>query len=129
MQHLTRSLCSGSITEPSTLVRIVPPQCSTSVLSPRGCDHLCFSLCIRTTGSCSSVRKPASNSCPLYAGRRPPSNPISCRLFSEVPFASDFDGIVVFTTRDRRGCLRSSHSPSAARFSPYFSSNAHDHDS
>ena len=31
MQHLTRSLCSSSITEPSSLVRIDPPQCSTSV--------------------------------------------------------------------------------------------------
>ena len=31
MQHLTRSLCSSPITEPSTLLRIVPPQCPTSV--------------------------------------------------------------------------------------------------
>jgi hypothetical protein len=39
----------------SSLVRVVPPQCSTSVRSPRGCNHLCFSLCIGTTGSCSSA--------------------------------------------------------------------------
>ena len=52
--HLTRSLCSDSITESSSLVRIDPPQCSTSVLSPRGFNHLCFSLCIEATGSCSS---------------------------------------------------------------------------
>jgi hypothetical protein len=45
---------------------------------------------------------------PLYAGRRLPSIQISGRLFSEVPFASDFDGIVVFTTRDRKVCSRSS---------------------
>ena len=50
----TRSLCSSSITEPSSLVRIDPPQCSTSVLSPRGFNHLCFSLCIEATGSCIS---------------------------------------------------------------------------
>src|SRR5438045_1251312 len=32
---------------PSSLLRIDPPQCSASVLLPRGFDRLCFSLVIR----------------------------------------------------------------------------------
>jgi hypothetical protein len=42
--HLTRPLCSSSITEPSLLLRVGPPQCSASVLSPRGFGRLSFSL-------------------------------------------------------------------------------------
>ncbi|ACE93831.1 hypothetical protein AMK01_PB00134 (plasmid) [Rhizobium sp. N6212] len=34
--HLIRSLCSGPITGPSTLIRIGPPQSPASVLSPYG---------------------------------------------------------------------------------------------
>lgn len=33
--------------QPSSLLRVGPPQCSASVLSPRGFCHLCFSLRIR----------------------------------------------------------------------------------
>ena len=51
-----------------------PSKCSAWVLSPRGFRRLCFSLHIGATGSCSSARKPASASRPLYAGRRLPSN-------------------------------------------------------
>jgi hypothetical protein len=40
---------------PSSLLRVAPPQRSVSVLSPRGCCHLCFSLCIRVAGSRSSA--------------------------------------------------------------------------
>ena len=32
---------------PSSLIRVGPPQCPASVLSPRGFSHLCFSLGIR----------------------------------------------------------------------------------
>src|SRR5438270_1540598 len=42
--------------EPSSLIRVGPPQCSASVRSPRGFGRLGFSLRIRATGSCSSTR-------------------------------------------------------------------------
>src|ERR1700687_6158900 len=42
--------------EPSSLLRVGPPQCSASVRSPRGFGRLDFSLRIRATGSCSSAR-------------------------------------------------------------------------
>ena len=70
---LTRSLCSSPITEPSSLLRIGPPQCFASVLSPHGFRHLCFSLGIEATGSCSSAKKPAPDSRPLHAGRCRPT--------------------------------------------------------
>src|SRR5437016_10664307 len=56
--------------EPSSLIRVGPPQCSASVRSPRSFGRLGFSLTplnIRATGSCSSTRQPASASRPLYA--------------------------------------------------------------
>ena len=53
--------------EPSSLLRVGPPQGSASVRSPRGCRRLGFSLRIRATGSCSSAQQPASASRPLYA--------------------------------------------------------------
>ena len=63
--------------EPSSLLRVGPPQCSASVRSPRGFGRLGFSLNIRATGSCSSAQQPASASRPLYAGRRPLSHQAS----------------------------------------------------
>ncbi len=72
--------------EPSSLVRIGPPQCSASVLLPRNFLRLCFSLCIGATGSCSSATAPASDSRPFNPGRRPdhglrdaPSRPVDGR--------------------------------------------------
>ena len=44
-------LCSNSITEPSTLLRVAPPLCPASVLSLLWVLHLSFSLVIRATGS------------------------------------------------------------------------------
>ena len=41
-------------------------------LASRFFGRLCFSLRIGATGSCSFAQKPASDSRPLYAGRRPP---------------------------------------------------------
>jgi hypothetical protein len=61
----------ATITGPSSLLRVGPPQCSASVLSPRGFGRLSFSLNIGATGSRSSVQPPASASRPLYAGRHP----------------------------------------------------------
>ena len=96
--HLIRSLCSGPITAPSSLLRIGPPQCSASVLSPRGCRHLGFSLDSGATGSRSSAREPVSASRPLYAGRRLPSHQAPGRLvpgdgvtpgFDDGPLAND----------------------------------------
>ena len=75
----------------SSLLRVGPPQCSASVRSPRGARHLCFSLCIGTTGSRSSAQKPGSVSRPLYAGRRMPSTQVSGTLFPEGRFASGSD--------------------------------------
>jgi hypothetical protein len=102
---LTRSLCSSSITEPSSLLRIGPPQCFASVLSPHGFHHLCFSLGIEATGSCSSAKKPASDSRPLHAGRRPPSHQAPDRLIPEGPYAPGFDDIWIFNDASSMGLL------------------------
>src|SRR5260221_4024505 len=82
--------------EPSSLLRIGPPQCSASVLSPRGFRRFGFSLAIRATGSCSSAQKPASDSRPLYACRRPPSHHAPGRLIPERSKASGFDDAMIF---------------------------------
>src|SRR5215469_7245943 len=89
--RLTRPLCSSPITGPSSLVRVGPPQCSASVLLPRGFGRLRFSLCIGATGSCSSVQSPASDSRLLYAGRHPPSHQAPSGFIPEEIFASGFD--------------------------------------
>ncbi len=68
--HLTPPLRSTSITEASTLLRTAPPQCAASVLKPLWVRHLGVSLNIRTTGSRSSIGKPSTESCLLYAGHR-----------------------------------------------------------
>ena len=77
--------------EPSSLIRVGPPQCSASVRSPRGFGRLGFSLRIRATGSCSSTRQPASASRPLYAGRRPLSHQAPRGLVPGKPYAPGFD--------------------------------------
>jgi hypothetical protein len=102
---LTRSLCSSPITGPSSLLRIGPPQCFASVLSPHGFRHLCFSLGIEATGSCSSAKKPASDSRPLHAGRRPPSHQAPDRLIPEGPYAPGFDDIWIFNDASSMGLL------------------------
>src|SRR4030042_2873160 len=48
---MIQPLHSLSITETSTLLRVGPPLCPASVLSPLWVLHLGFSLTIRTTGS------------------------------------------------------------------------------
>jgi hypothetical protein len=102
---LTRSLCSSPITEPSSLLRIGPPQCFASVLSPHGFRHLCFSLGIEATGSCSSAKKSASDSRPLHAGRRPPSHQAPDRLIPEEPYAPGFGDIWIFNDASSMGLL------------------------
>src|SRR5450759_2219716 len=91
--------------EPSSLLRIGPPQCSASVLSPRGFRRLGFSLGIRATGSCSSAQKPASESRPLYAGRRLPSHQDTDRLVPEVETASGFDDAMGLNDASSMGSL------------------------
>jgi len=79
MQHLMRSLCSGSITEPSTLVQIAPSQFSTSVrfasrlrplvLSPFALERLVLAVPFKSlrqihapftpVAACSVIRCPA----------------------------------------------------------------------
>jgi hypothetical protein len=77
--------------EPSSLLRVGPPQCSASVRSPRGCGRLGFSLRIRATGSCSSAQQPASASRPLYAGRRPLSHQAPRGLVPDRLYTPGFD--------------------------------------
>jgi hypothetical protein len=89
----------------SSLIRSSPPQCFASVLSPRGFRHLCFSLGIETTGSCSSAKKPASASRPLYAGRHLSSHQAPDRLIPEGPYASGFDDIRIFNDACSVGSL------------------------
>jgi hypothetical protein len=69
-------------------------------------------------GSCSSTRKPASDSRPPYAGRRLPGNQVPGRLVPEEVCASGFDGIECFSTHHRRVCLRSSLGRLPARVIP-----------
>src|SRR5437879_5546660 len=89
--RLIRPLCSSPITGPSSLIRVGPPQCSASVLSPPGFGRLGFSLHIGATGSCSSVQSPASVSRPLYAGRHPPSHQAPRGFIPVELHASGFD--------------------------------------
>jgi hypothetical protein len=77
--------------EPSSLLRVGPPQCSASVRSPHGFGRLGLSLHIGTTGSCSSTRQPASASRPLHADRRPLSHQAPRGLIPGEPYAPGFD--------------------------------------
>ena len=68
--RLTSPLRSITITVTSSLIRATPPQCLASVLRFLWVLHLNGSLCIKATGSRSSVRKPESDSRHLHAGHR-----------------------------------------------------------
>ena len=74
----------------SSLVQDGPSQCSALDFSPRSFYYLSFYLGIGTTGSHSSTQEPGSDSRPLYAGRRPPSNQVSGRLVPGVLPAPGF---------------------------------------
>src|ERR1039457_6828733 len=87
---------------PSSLIRIGPPQCSASVLSPHGFRRFDFSLGIRATGSCSSAQQPVSASRPLYAGRRPPNHQAPGGLIPGELHDPGFDDACFLTTRLRR---------------------------
>jgi hypothetical protein len=89
--------------EPSSLLRVGPPQCSASVRSPRGFGRLGFSLNIRATGSCSSAQQPASASRPLYAGRRPRSHQAPCGLVPGGLYAPGFDDTYLLNDASSKG--------------------------
>jgi hypothetical protein len=84
---------------------IAPTNRAASALSPHGFRHLCFSLGIEATGSFSAAKKPASDSRPLHAGRRPPSHQAADRLIPEEPYAPGFGDIWIFNDASSMGLL------------------------
>jgi hypothetical protein len=61
--------------------------------------HLDFFLCIKATGSRSSLEKPESDSRHLYAGHHPPNNQVAGGfILGELP-APSFDVLVTVSTR------------------------------
>src|SRR6267378_268874 len=116
--------------EPSSLVRVGPPQCSASVRSPRGFRRLGFFLRIRATGSCSSAQQPASASRPLYAGRRPHSHQAPRGLFPGGLYAPGFDDTCLLNDASSKGSLSFvSRMLTCTSLFSRFSSNAHHHGS
>src|SRR5467141_383854 len=116
--------------EPSSLVRVGPPQCSASVRSPRGFRRLGFFLRIRATGSCSSAQQPASASRPLYAGRRPHSHHAPRGLFPGGLYAPGFDDTCLLNDASSKGSLSFvSRMLTCTSLFSRFSSNAHHHGS
>src|SRR5467141_2533781 len=114
--------------EPSSLVRVGPPQCSASVRSPRGFGRLGFSLRIRATGSCSSAQQPASASRPLYAGRRPHSHQAPRGPFPGGLYAPGFDDTCFLNDASSKGSLSFvSRMLTCTGLFPRFYSNAHHH--
>src|SRR2546425_3155 len=112
--------------EPSSLVRVGPPQCSASVRSPRGFGRLGFSLRIRATGSCSSAQQPASASRPLYAGRRPHSHQAPRGLVPGGLYAPGFDDTCFLNDASSKGSLSFvSRMLTCTSFFSRFYSNAH----
>src|SRR6267142_2324817 len=116
--------------EPSSLLRVGPPQCSASVRSPRGFGRLGFFLNIRATGSCSSAQQPASASRPLYAGRRPLSHQAPRGLVPGGLYARGFDDTYLLHDASSKGSLSFvSRMLTCTGLYPRFSSNAHHHGS
>ena len=128
--HLARSLRSSPITGPSSLLRIGPPQCSASVLSPHGFRRLCFSLNIRAL----VPAVPRKSQHPTHA----PSTPVAvCPVIRRLTDLSQkgFTLLVLttpsfLTTRLRWVHFRSSFGCTPARgLALSFCSNAHHHGS
>jgi hypothetical protein len=116
--------------EPSSLLRVGPPQCSALVRSPHGCGRLGFSLRIRATGSCSSAQQPASASRPLYAGRRPLSHQAPRGLVLGGLYAPGFDDTYLLNDASSQGLLSFvSRMLTCTGLFPRFCSNAHHHGS
>src|SRR5215471_10281062 len=129
-QRLALKRRQSSVTGPSSLLQIGPSQCLASVLSSRGFRHLCFSLDIEATGSCSSAREPVSASRPLYAGRRLPSHQAPGRLVPKDLDASGFDDGSLDNDASSKGSLSFvSLTLTCSRFPLNFVSNARYRDS
>jgi hypothetical protein len=67
---ITQSLRSTSITEASSLLRIVPPLLIASILSSLRVCHLEFFFLTSRSRFPSSIEKPVLGSCQLYTGHR-----------------------------------------------------------
>src|SRR4030066_398650 len=74
---MIQPLRSISITETSTLLRVGPPPCPASVLSPSWVLHFEFLPYHRDDRFPRSTQEPDSGSRYLYAGRRPGSKQVS----------------------------------------------------
>src|SRR5215472_6126277 len=103
---------------PSSLLRVGPPQCPASVLSPRGFGRLGFSLHIGATGSCSSVPPPVSASRLLHAGRHPLSHQAPSRFIPGEIHAPGFDDTWLLNDASSKVHLRSSLGYAPARVFP-----------
>jgi hypothetical protein len=128
--HLARSLRSSPITGPSSLLRIGPPQCSASVLSPHGFRRLCFSLNIRAL----VPAVPCKSLHPIHALSTPVAvcpvirHPTDLSQRRPTPLVSTTLGFL--TTRLRRVHFRSSLGCVPAQgIALNFDSNAHHHGS
>jgi len=116
--------------EPSSLLRIGPPQCSASVLSPHGFRRLCFSLNIRAlvpAVPCKSLHPIHALSTPVAVCPviRHPTD--SSQRRPTPPVSTTFEYL---TTRLRRVHFRSSLGCVPAQgIALYFGSNAHHHGS
>src|ERR1700730_14382737 len=128
--RLTRSLRSSPITEPSSLLRIGPPQYSASVLSPRGFRRLCFSLAIGAL----VPAVPRKSLHPTHAPSTPvaicpvirPLTDLSQKGYTPLVLATP----IFLTTRLRWVHFRSSFGCTPARgLALSFCSNAHHHGS
>ena len=103
--HLARSLRSSPITGPSSLLRIGPPQCSASVLSPHGFRRLCVSLNIRAlvpAVPCKSLHPIHALSTPIAACPviRHPTD-----FIPVAPYASGFDDVWILNDASSKGSL------------------------
>jgi hypothetical protein len=121
---------SSTITEPSSLLQVGPPQAIASVLSPRGFLPLCFSLSI--DGLVPAV--PHKSLCRTHAPYTPAATRPVIRLLAGLSQKTRSllvsTALDTLTTRLRWVCLRSSfrHSP-APGHARDFSPDAHHHGS
>jgi hypothetical protein len=124
--RLTRPLCSSPITEPSSLVRVRPPQCSALVLSPRRFWAACAS-------PLSSERLVPAVPCYRLHPSHALSTPVATRPVIRLLTGSSqvrtmhlvSTTLGFLTTRLRKVHFRSALECSPARVLSRFSSNAH----
>ena len=98
---MIQPLRSISITETSTLLRVGPPPCSASVLSPSWVLHFEFLPYHRNDRFPRSTQEPGSGSRHLYAGRHPGSKQVLPWTYPGVVYGSSFDVVLLFSTPHR----------------------------